>query len=784
MRNNSFFMCIVAVLLLCSSNDKNHFDLKQEISSKKSASYSGERMDLSNGIIEMTLMDGGYFTIGTISGLSATAFDDHCQITYCHPFAFTSFPIIQLDGEWDMAGEIYSNLPQSIHHMSDTLSWTAMDQAGLKITFMMILPDTSSTISFVMELENQDIVSHSVAPGFVLDPALGRSGDGRLLLNNQPVSGDTLINDAIPGALEVYERTVDPKGLGLIIDFQQYSPASVDIDNWFDIYSGFGPGSTSTDEIYDLALCVKFPQTEVLPNESERIEFTIEVPEPDISETPFIRWDLPSFVALDNNKISPSNLISYVEVINPSGQESGELSLVMEENKLMGEWTANNPITLSPGENKFLEVPVSIPDVYEETFLNLEMLLKSGESVIDRITKPLFIPPVPFTDSGLHVDLDTILLEEHPFIDVKFSSSIIETGQLIYDLKTYNIIFYEDRQQILDFDLDKDLSGGQNKADIVFVLDVTGSMSNEIQGVKENLVEFTDSLSYRGIDFQVGMVTFLDIIENVYDFTKDVQEFQGYIGEQYAHGGADTPENSLEALFNGSQFEWRPEANKVIVWITDANYHIEDGKWTQRNKQDIINAMLQKGITVHCIGNSAYRVDYYDQIVMSTGGNYYDIYGNFRDILLDISRFQTSSRYILSYLSEHSSGTHEVMLELHYAGLGGIDSLDYSIGKKSLITGTEPVLKCTPNPFYLQTLVTVENMAGLHGRVEVYNLVGQKVVEFNIKNGQDQANFTFNPGSYMPDNPATGFYLLKLILFDNADRTIYTDSEKLIYLKY
>ncbi|MBL7112555.1 MAG: VWA domain-containing protein [Bacteroidales bacterium] len=784
MRKSTFFMSIVAILLLCSSNDKNHFDLKQEISSKKSASYPGERMDLSNGLIEMTLMTGGYFTIGTISGHPATPFDDHSQITYGHPFAFTSFPVIQLDDEWKMAGDIYSNLPQSLHHQTDTLSWIAMDSTGMKTTFMMILPDSTSTIYFVIELENQDAVSHSAAAGFVLDPALGRSGDGRLLLNNQPVSRDTLINAGVPGTLEVYERAVDPKGLGLIIDFQQYSPASVNIDNWFDIYSGFGPGSNSVNEIYDLALCIKFPQTVIQPNESERIEFTVEIPEPDISEIPFIRWDLPSFVMVDNNKISPSYLISYAEVINPSGQESGELTLVLEANKLMSEWNANDPITLLPGESKFLEVPVSIPDVYQETFLNLEMLLKSGESVIDQVTKPFFIPPVPFTDSGLLVELDTILLDEHPFVDVKFSSSIIESGQLIYDLKPYNIFLYEDEQQIPDFDLDKDLSGGQNKADIVFVLDVTGSMSEEINGVKENLLEFTDSLSYRGIDFRVGMVTFLDIIENVYNFTSDVQEFQGYIRDQYAHGGADTPENSLEALFKGSQFEWRPEANKVIIWITDANYHINDGNWTQFTKQDIINAMLSKGIIVHCIGNSTFRVDYYDQIVMSTGGNYYDIYGNFRDILLDISRFQTSSRYILSYLSEHSSGTHEVMLEIHYAGLGGVDSLNYSIGKKSIISGIEPELKCNPNPFFPRTMVTVENMAGLHGRIEVYNLIGQKVIEFTIDKGQDQANFAFDPGSYRLDNPAAGLYLLKLILFDNENKTIYTDTEKLIYLHY
>ncbi len=69
--------------------------------------------------------------------------------------------------------------------------------------------------------------------------------------------------------------------------------------------------------------------------------------------------------------------------------------------------------------------------------------------------------------------------------------------------------------KIENFTLAKDTSGGTNKADIIFVLDVTGSMTNEINGVKENIVEFADSLSAQGIDFRLGMVTFLDEVENI-----------------------------------------------------------------------------------------------------------------------------------------------------------------------------------------------------------------------------------------------------------------------------
>jgi len=47
---------------------------------------------------QYTLMKGGFFTIGTNQGISDSLFDDQCQITYGHPFAISSNPLITVDG--------------------------------------------------------------------------------------------------------------------------------------------------------------------------------------------------------------------------------------------------------------------------------------------------------------------------------------------------------------------------------------------------------------------------------------------------------------------------------------------------------------------------------------------------------------------------------------------------------------------------------------------------------------------------------------------------------------
>ena len=51
------------------------------------------------------------------------------------------------------------------------------------------------------------------------------------------------------------------------------------------------------------------------------------------------------------------------------------------------------------------------------------------------------------------------------------------------------------------------------QADVVFVLDVTGSMQGEIDGVRDGVTRFADDLRDNRIDFRLGLVAFRDLAE-------------------------------------------------------------------------------------------------------------------------------------------------------------------------------------------------------------------------------------------------------------------------------
>ena len=104
---------MIKKLLLCSmilfaaiqliAVEKSDFDISMSedrcaLQKSTGAMYTGKM--LQRQISEMTLIQGGYFTIGTNEGHSGMPIDDHCGITFGHPFALTSYPLIAVDGQW------------------------------------------------------------------------------------------------------------------------------------------------------------------------------------------------------------------------------------------------------------------------------------------------------------------------------------------------------------------------------------------------------------------------------------------------------------------------------------------------------------------------------------------------------------------------------------------------------------------------------------------------------------------------------------------------------------
>jgi hypothetical protein len=292
--------------------------------------------------------------------------------------------------------------------------------------------------------------------------------------------------------------------------------------------------------------------------------------------------------------------------------------------------------------------------------------------------------------------------------------------------------------------------------DVVFALDVTGSMSNEIAAVRDNIHAFTDDLTEKGISFRLGLVTFYDTIGEIFPLTEDVSAFQAWVARQVASGGGDAPENSLEALKQASLMDFRPQAHRLIIWITDEDYH-ESNIITPLTVPQVLEMLFAKAITVHAIGATV-RKQRYDRITEPTGGLFFNIDGNFRDILLDIARFNVSTQYQLRYVSPQPDAiSRRLDLEVHYAGKGG--SGTWQSQSPNQVAGRN-TLECYPNPFNPAVTVLLRNAGGSSGCLSVVDGNGREIERFSVDGLSDEYRFVWDVRGGGASPPSSGVYFI------------------------
>ena len=119
--------------------------------------------------------------------------------------------------------------------------------------------------------------------------------------------------------------------------------------------------------------------------------------------------------------------------------------------------------------------------------------------------------------------------------------------------------------------------------DVLFLLDATGSMSDEIDRIKSTLVSIAERISDLPSQpvLRFGMVTYRDrgddFVTRLYDFQSDAQQFANAIRSVVADGGGDTPESLNAALYTAvNQPDWRlDDAVRLIFLVADAPPHLD-----------------------------------------------------------------------------------------------------------------------------------------------------------------------------------------------------------------
>ena len=120
------------------------------------------------------------------------------------------------------------------------------------------------------------------------------------------------------------------------------------------------------------------------------------------------------------------------------------------------------------------------------------------------------------------------------------------------------------------------------KLDLALVVDVTGSMGDELRYLQAELRSIIDQLEarHRDIDIRVAFSFYRDegddFITQTFDFDSDVSRAQTRLAAQYAGGGGDYEEAMQDALVRAAQLEWRDDAVKSLLLVGDAPPHDRD----------------------------------------------------------------------------------------------------------------------------------------------------------------------------------------------------------------
>ena len=188
--------------------------------------------------------------------------------------------------------------------------------------------------------------------------------------------------------------------------------------------------------------------------------------------------------------------------------------------------------------------------------------------------------------------------------------------------------------------LDSTLPHQQARLDLVFLVDATGSMADEIDKLRRSMQAMADQIAQlpsRPVTCY-ALVAYRDrgdeFFVRAHDFTNDLDAFQQVLGGLRAGGGGDYPEAVNEALHTAvHRLSWRGDgATRLVVLVGDAPPHLDTGApWYD----DDMQAALARGIKLFAVGASGLDKTgeaVWRQLAQYTGGRFVFLtYANAQD---------------------------------------------------------------------------------------------------------------------------------------------------------
>ncbi|MBV7333071.1 VWA domain-containing protein [Chloroflexi bacterium TSY] len=172
--------------------------------------------------------------------------------------------------------------------------------------------------------------------------------------------------------------------------------------------------------------------------------------------------------------------------------------------------------------------------------------------------------------------------------------------------------------------------------DLLFLVDATGSMDDEIAKLKASMADIATQIDQlpEQPDVRYGLVHYRDrgdsYVVRSNDFTHNLNDFQRSLAALRANGGGDYPESVNEALHKAiHEMDWRtPERDgetlRLIVLVADAPPHL-DYHWQRFSYDTDMIEAVGRGIKIFPVGASGLDDpgEYiFRQVAQFTGGKF------------------------------------------------------------------------------------------------------------------------------------------------------------------
>ena len=102
---------------------------------------------------------------------------------------------------------------------------------------------------------------------------------------------------------------------------------------------------------------------------------------------PFMRWDLPGFLSIENNLLFPRSFDSFFEIANLTSNPKNNLNLNFAFPEVLFSDSSEYFINIQADEIVYQSVSMKSKERYEDKIVDLSVMLNQNGQILDSILK-------------------------------------------------------------------------------------------------------------------------------------------------------------------------------------------------------------------------------------------------------------------------------------------------------------------------------------------------------------------------------------------------------------